>query len=136
MPSTAVSPLSPTLTLTILSVAYAVPPVTVAVTLTVAVAASSAIVDLSTDSVMPPGASSSSVMLKVAVPEPEAPPPRLAPELAFKAPRPTVTDSVTPSSVVSAVAVRMTVALSAAPFTPEKEIVGGLAVRSVLARFE
>ena len=71
-------------------------------------------------------------MLKLAVPLFDVPPSRSS----VIVPMPTVTDSDAPSSVVSEVAVRMTVALLAAAFTPEKEIVGALATRSVLARFE
>ena len=85
---------------------------------------------------MPPGVSSS-VISKVWVflaASALAPPSRPAPELAFRAPRLTVTVSLSPSSVLSSAAVRVRVAVLDAPVPPVKVIVGGLTARSVLAR--
>ena len=75
---------------------------------------------------------SSSVILKVDVPLGVAPPSGAV----VIVPTPTVTDSDAPSSVLSALALNVRVALPAALSPPEKVIVGGLVVRSVLARFE
>ena len=101
--------------------------------MTVAVAASSAIAAMLVESSMPPGALSSSVMLKPGVPEPEAPPSRLA---GTSLPRPRLTDSDAPSSVASSLAVSVRVAELAALGTPEKAMVGGFFAWSSLARFE
>ena len=79
------------------------------------------------------GVSSSSVMSKVGAPDPDAPTSRLT---GTSVPRPRLTVSAVPSSVVSSVAVRVRVALLAAPAMPEKAMVGGLVEWSVLARFE
>ena len=65
---------------------------------------------------------SSSVIEKLAVPEPLAPPPSPVPEFSFKAPRPTVTVS-SPSAVVSAVALIVSVAVADALSPPVKVMV-------------
>ena len=68
--------------------------------------------------------SSSSVIEKLAVPEPLAPPPSPVPEFSFKAPRPTVTVSSF-SWVESPVAERVSVAVADALGRPVKVMVAG-----------
>ena len=82
------------------------------------------------------GLVSSSVIRKLALPVPLAPPPSPVPELAFKAPRPTVTVSEAPSSRKSPVASSVTVAVAEALARPVNVMVGGSSDRSVLARLE